>query len=173
MKLYQKKLVRQFKSYFVHFRKSNWKFHFSLAMNKTFVSVIKYIFILGIATGLLLLAFRGVDVKQTIYEIQNAKMFWVFVSVAASLVAFYSRALRWNLLIDPLGFNPSIKNTSAALMVGYIANLAIPRIGEITRCAMLNRSEKVPLEPLIGTVVVERIVDVICFITLSTLRCFH
>ncbi len=133
-------------------------------MNKVIFSVIKYLLILGIGAGLLFLAFRGVSLENTLDEMLHANMFWVFVSIAASLVAFFSRAIRWNMLIEPLGFKPSVLNTSASLMVGYIANLAIPRIGEISRCAMLNRSEKIPLDPLIGTVIVERIIDVICLL---------
>jgi uncharacterized membrane protein YbhN (UPF0104 family) len=70
------------------------------------------------------------------------------------------------MLIEPLGFKPSLSNTSAALMIGYLANLAVPRLGEVTRCGTLNRSEKVPFDSLIGTVIIERIVDV-----LSLLAC--
>jgi uncharacterized protein (TIRG00374 family) len=94
----------------------------------------------------------------------NADMSWVFVSILASLVAFVSRAIRWNMLIEPLGYKPSVANTTASLLVGYLANLAIPRLGEISRCAMLNRSDKIPLDPLIGTVIIERIIDVICLL---------
>lgn len=75
--------------------------------------------------------------------------------------AFYSRAVRWNMLIEPLGYKPKLSNTLNALFLGYFANLAIPRIGEITRCGALTTSEKVPFNGLIGTVIVERVIDLV------------
>jgi hypothetical protein len=63
------------------------------------------------------------------------------------------------LLINPLGFNPTFKNSFNAMMVGYLANLALPRLGEITRCVVLGKKEKIPVDQLIGTVVMERTID--------------
>ncbi len=71
------------------------------------------------------------------------------------------RALRWNMLIHPLGFTPRLINTFGAVMVGYLANLAIPRLGEISRSALLANYEKAPMNKIFGTVVVERIIDVL------------
>lgn len=133
-------------------------------MNKTIFSVIKYVLIFAVGIALLWLAFRGVRLKDTVHEMLQANLFWVLVSIAASLVAFVSRAIRWNMLIEPLGFKPTLGNTSAALMIGYLANLAIPRIGEVTRCATLSRVEKVPFNSLLGTVIIERIIDVLCLL---------
>ena len=91
---------------------------------KIFASL-KYVLILSIGIGMLWLAFRGVKLKDTFDEMLKANFFWLFLSVFASLVAFLSRAIRWNMLIEPLGYKPSVKNTSAALMIGYLANLAV------------------------------------------------
>jgi len=66
------------------------------------------------------------------------------------------------MMIEPLGYSPTLSNTFYAMMVGYLANLALPRLGEISRCGALNRAEKIPVEKLIGTVIVERVIDVIC-----------
>lgn len=133
-------------------------------MNKQIKSTIKYIVLLGIGAVLLWLAFRGVNIGDTLEEIKHANFFWLGLSVIASLVAFFSRAIRWNLLIEPLGYRPKIMNTSTALMIGYLANLAVPRLGEVTRCGTLNQTEKVPFEKLLGTVIFERIIDVICLL---------
>jgi hypothetical protein len=65
------------------------------------------------------------------------------------------------LLIEPLGFNPSFKNTYHALMVGYLSNYALPRLGEVTRCVTLGNREKIPVDSLIGTVIIERVIDVL------------
>ncbi len=130
-------------------------------MNKKIFSILKYTILLGLGAGLLFLAFKKVNINETIDKIRNADLLWVLLSVAASLVAFLSRAIRWNLLIHPLGYKPKVMNTSTALMIGYLANLAIPRLGEVTRCGTLTQSEKIPFEKLIGTVITERIIDVL------------
>jgi uncharacterized protein (TIRG00374 family) len=138
-------------------------------MKKTLLSILKYLLILAIGITLLWLAFRGVSLKETVDHMLQANFFWLFVSIAASLVAFVSRALRWNMLIEPLGYKPSISNTTAALMIGYLANLAVPRLGEVTRCGTLSRTEKVPFDSLLGTVIIERIVDVLSLLVLILL----
>ncbi len=101
------------------------------------------------------------DVKKTFSEIKNANLWWLGLSILVSLFAFVSRAYRWNLLIEPLGYKPSLKNTTAALMVGYLANFAVPRLGEVSRCGALSTAEKVPFDKLLGTVIVERVIDVL------------
>ncbi len=90
------------------------------------------------------------------------------------MLAYFSRAARWKLIIEPLNYKPSFANTFYSMMVGYLANFAFPRIGEITRCATLARKEKIPVERLIGTVIVERAVDLITlFIILILLIIFR
>jgi uncharacterized protein (TIRG00374 family) len=138
-------------------------------LTKKLLSIAKYLLLLAIAFALLALAFRGVDLKSILADLSEVNYFWVAMSVLASLVAFVSRAYRWNMLIEPLGYNPKLKNTTYALMVGYFANLAIPRIGEVTRCGSLSKAEKVPFEGLLGTVIVERAIDVICLLLLILL----
>ena len=86
---------------------------------------------------------------------------WIGLSVIIAILSLISRAVRWKMLIAPLGYNPRTSKTFYALLIGYLANLAIPRIGEISRCVSLNKSEKVPFNSLIGTVIVERAIDLI------------
>jgi len=130
-------------------------------LNKHFLSFLKYIVLLCIALGLLYLAFKGVDIRKTFEEISHANFLWLFASIGVSLIAFVSRAYRWNMLIEPLGFQPRLSNTIYSLMVGYLANLAVPRLGEVTRCGSLNKAEKIPFNSLVGTVIIERLIDVI------------
>lgn len=72
-----------------------------------------------------------------------------------------SRAIRWKILMKPLGHQPRLFNTFGAVMVGYLANLAVPRLGEVLKCTILNRYEKIPADKLIGTIIVERAVDAV------------
>jgi len=133
-------------------------------LNKHLLSFLKYIVLLFIAFSLLYLAFKGVDIRKTFEEISHANFLWLFASVGVSLIAFVSRAYRWNMLIEPLGYRPRISSTFYSLMVGYLANLAVPRLGEVTRCGSLSRAEKVPFNSLLGTVIIERLIDVICLL---------
>src|SRR5688572_28956134 len=126
--------------------------------------ILKYVILLGIAAALLFYAFKGMDVKKIMHEILNANMFWVAVSGVISIIAFVVRAHRWNLLIEPMGYSPSLKNTTYAVMVGYLANFFIPRLGEVTRCGALSKAESIPFNKLFGTVIVERIIDVLSLI---------
>ena len=80
------------------------------------------------------------------------------------LLSHISRAIRWKILMAPMGYNPSFINTFCAVMVGYLANLAFPRLGEVLKCTILGKYEKVPSDKLIGTILVERAVDVVSLV---------
>ncbi len=135
-------------------------------MKRKILKVFNFFLFLSIGILLLYLAFRGIDFQVLVNEFKQASYGWVFLSLLFSLGGFIIRALRWRLLIEPLGYIPGRINTFYAVMIGYLANFAFPRIGEITRCGTLNRTEKIPLDSLIGTVIVERSIDVITMIIL-------
>lgn len=130
-------------------------------MNSKLFSFIKYILLLAVAFGLLAFAFRGTNVKAIFHEMLQAKISWLLLSVVLGVISFVVRAYRWNLLIESVGYSPPLKKTTYALMVGYFANLAFPRLGEVTRCGSLSKAESIPFSPLLGTVIVERVIDVI------------
>jgi uncharacterized protein (TIRG00374 family) len=130
-------------------------------MKGKLLTILKYIILLGVAVALLLYALRGMDIKKIMQQILHADIFWVSVSGLISIIAFVVRAHRWNLLIEPLGYSPSLKNTTYSVIVGYFANLALPRLGEVSRCGTLSKAESIPFNKLLGTVIVERIIDVI------------
>lgn len=89
----------------------------------------------------------------------------LFIPVFFILVASHiSRAIRWKILMKPMGYKPSLANTFFAVMVGYLANLAVPRLGEVLKCTILGKYEKVPADKLVGTILVERAVDVVSLI---------
>ena len=94
-------------------------------------------------------------------DILNARFGWIMLSVLFGVVAFVSRAVRWRMLMEPLGYRPKMSNTFNSMMLGYLANMAIPRLGEITRCTVLSQKEKIPFNILFGTVIVERAMDLI------------
>ena len=133
----------------------------SPSLKKNIFNILKYVAMLAIGVALLFLAFRGVNLRATFEEIREVNIFWLSVSTLASIVAFVSRAWRWNMLIEPAGYKLDFKPTLYSVMIGYLANLALPRFGEVTRCGSLSKATKVPFEILFGTVIVERVIDVI------------
>lgn len=98
--------------------------------------------------------------------------FWIFISLAIGLLSHVSRTLRWGLMIEPIGHKPRFINTFLAVMVGYLMNMAIPRMGEISRCGVLSKHEKIPFTKLVGTVVAERLVDMISLLILLAVVIF-
>ncbi|MES1222461.1 MAG: lysylphosphatidylglycerol synthase transmembrane domain-containing protein, partial [Bacteroidota bacterium] len=130
-------------------------------MNLKPASIIRFLLLLVAAGALLFFAFRGMRLSLILQEMLKANFFWLLFSVVISVAALFSRAYRWKLLIEPLGYSPPLRRTFYALMVGYFANLAFPRLGEVTRCGSLNKTESIPFSSLLGTVIVERAVDVI------------
>ena len=93
--------------------------------------------------------------------LQKSKL-WIIFPVGLILgLSHLVRALRWRLIMEPLGYKPSIMNTFLAVLIGYLANLAVPRLGEVLKCTLLSKYEKVPAEKIVGTIVAERAFDVI------------
>ena len=91
--------------------------------------------------------------------------YWLLIPVAImSILSHLSRSMRWKLMMEPLGYNPALKNVFAATMVGYLANSAIPRLGEVLKCSLLARYEKLKVDKLFGTILVERTFDFICYL---------
>jgi uncharacterized protein (TIRG00374 family) len=93
--------------------------------------------------------------------------FWIAVSMLLGLISHYSRAIRWKMLIKPLGYDPKVNNIFLSILVMYFTNLIIPRGGEVARCTVLAKYEKIPASKLIGTMIVERIADTLTMIALA------
>ncbi len=133
-------------------------------MKYTLIKIFRILLFLTIGIFFLVLAFRDVQLNNLWRGLMSASYPWVLLSLLLATLAFISRSYRWILLIEPLGYKPSPKNTFYALMSGYLANFILPRIGEITRCGSLNQTERIPADSLLGTVITERISDLIVLI---------
>ncbi|MBC7424934.1 MAG: flippase-like domain-containing protein [Bacteroidia bacterium] len=105
--------------------------------------------------------FKGFNTDDFLAQLEESNKFYVFLSVSLGVVAVLIRAMRWRILLKPLGFNAKLSNAYHSCMSGYLVNLGIPRAGELSRCALLSKSDNIPANILIGTVVTERIIDVL------------
>jgi glycosyltransferase 2 family protein len=127
---------------------------------------IKYGLFLGLGIFLVWWQFSKMTAEQYSqfkFALANANYSIIPVIILMSLASHFSRAMRWRILIAPLGHKPSVINTFGTTMVGYLANSFFPRLGEVLKCTLLGRYEKIPPQKLIGTILVERVFDLICY----------
>lgn len=124
-------------------------------------SIIQFVVLLSVGVLLVWLAFSQVAEKkdEIISAFTHANYFWVFISAFIGFSSHVLRAYRWKFLLEPLGYKTSFINANAAVFIGYFANYGIPRMGEISRCTIIDRYDKVPFQVGFGTVITERIVD--------------
>lgn len=123
----------------------------------------------AIGAGLVWLSIHNIpdsEIETTKQSFRNADYFIVTLSAIISILAHVVRAWRWNSMLQPLGHSITFKNSFAAVMIGYVVNYAVPRGGELSRCGVATRYEKVPFAAALGTVITERIVDVLMLLVL-------
>lgn len=133
-------------------------------MNKRLRTILQYCFFLGLGIFLVWWSIKDLsaDDKSHIKSALKTARYWLLIPVfVLLLLSHLIRAIRWRLLIEPLGYKPSISNTFFAVMIGYLANQAVPRLGEVLKCTVLARYEKIPADKLIGTIILERLIDAI------------
>ena len=128
-------------------------------MKKTF----QYLLFLGIGGGLIWYSIASGIINPTkLWEdVSSANLWWVGLMVVLMFIAHGSRAARWQMLLEPLGYKPSFMNVNNAIWLGYFANNLVPRLGEVTRCSQLYKSDNIPVDKSLGTVVTDRIFDVV------------
>ena len=103
---------------------------------------------------------------------KTANYFWVSISIVIAFFSHYLRAFRWNYLLKPAGYSVKPTNAVGAVIVGYFANYGLPRMGEISRCTLVTKYDNVPFEVALGTVITERIVDLLILIIIFFLTLF-
>jgi len=106
------------------------------------------------------------DKTEIITSFKTANYWWVVLSLSFGILSHLSRAYRWKFMIEPMGYHPKFPNLVMTVLVAYLVNLIIPRAGEVARASGLSKYEKVPFEKAFGTIVAERIADVIMLLTI-------
>lgn len=133
-------------------------------MKDKLIQGVKFLIFLGLGVFLVwwvLKDFTEDQRNEVLSAMKGANFFWLGVSMVLGAVAQFSRTIRWKILIKPLGYKPGFVNMLLAVMVSYGANMLFPRLGEVSRCAIVNKYEKVPVQHLLGTVITERILDLV------------
>jgi uncharacterized membrane protein YbhN (UPF0104 family) len=131
---------------------------------------LQYALFLGLAAGLMWYVFKDIPLNELLKTFRQADYTWVILSALLAVVAHWSRAARWTMLMEPMGYRPSVFNATLAVWIGYFANFIVPRLGEVSRCGSLQRTDGVPFEKSFGTVVAERVFDVLTLLVLIGLN---
>lgn len=141
-------------------------------MKQKLVSIGKALLFLGIGLLLIWLVTHNLtetDKTNIFKAFREANYFWIGIAIVLSGISHWSRAIRWKMLLEAIGHKPSTSNTFFAVMIGYLANFALPRLGEVSRCGVLTKYEKIPFSESFGTVITERAFDVICLLIIFIL----
>jgi uncharacterized protein (TIRG00374 family) len=107
--------------------------------------------------------------QQMVASFREANYGIIGIALLLGVVSFWIRTKRWQMQIETMNYFPKTNNVLMAVMVGYFANLAFPRLGEVIRCGLLDKHEKIPTAKTIGTVITERTLDMLCFLILLVL----
>ncbi|MBI4929416.1 MAG: flippase-like domain-containing protein [Bacteroidetes bacterium] len=138
-------------------------------MKQYILPALKFLVFLGLGILLIWLVVKNLSEKdktEIFKSLSEANYLWIILAMGLGIIAHLSRAIRWKMLLAPLGFKPKTTNTFYAVMVGYLGNLALPRLGEVLRCGILKRYEKIPLTQSFGTVIAERVIDLFTLLVL-------
>ncbi|MDU0372220.1 lysylphosphatidylglycerol synthase transmembrane domain-containing protein [Hymenobacter endophyticus] len=133
---------------------------------KQLLNIIKYVLLLAVSVLLMRYALQGQDLSRVGQYVREANYSWLLITTVLSALGYFSRAYRWKMQIDPTGHKPRYWDVYHAMMVGYLANMVLPRMGEVIRCSVLRRTSGVPVQVALGTVVTERVIDVLVLLGL-------
>lgn len=134
---------------------------------KKIKNTLKFLLFFAVSAFLFWLIYKDQNLTEIISLLKNdVNYFWIIVSLFLGLLSHISRTIRWNILIKSIEGRSNFTNSFLAVMIGYFANLALPRVGEFTRCGVLSKYEDVSFSKLLGTVFLERVIDMIMFMIL-------
>ena len=136
-------------------------------MTNSFVTkILKYLLSIFLTIIIIYFLFKHQDPIALVNELKKVDFNWIILSMIFGALAYVSRGLRWKIMLEAIDYKTSNINNIAAVSIGYFTNLFVPRAGEITRCTALNQKEKIPLNKLFGTIIVERVIDFMALIFL-------
>ncbi len=116
--------------------------------------------------------FTPTQLQEIQHYFKNAKYSFVIISILCGFASHLSRAIRWNYTLKPLGYTPKLANNTMAVFVSYIMNLVIPRSGEFSRALIINKYEDVPYDKALGTIIAERVADLIILLLIVAIAFF-
>jgi len=134
--------------------------------------VVKVLLVLPFSVLLLYLAFREVELDSFLASFRGANVGWITIAVLISTASFFVRAVRWQQLMNVERRTVSFFDALYGLLFGYFVNLLVPRAGEVGRCTLVAKRTQLPLATTLGTVVTERLIDLISTLIVTLLAVF-
>ena len=138
----------------------------------SFKKTLKTILPLILGGFLVWYSISNISIDVLIGYFKEAKYSWIFLGLFFGVLSHLSRAYRWKFMLEPIGYKPKFTNSVLAVLVGYLVNLALPRAGEVSRAVVLTNYEDVPFEKGFGTIVAERIADLIMMLSIILITLF-
>ena len=139
-------------------------------MKKTLITILQYVVFLGLGIWIVYHMLHQLTAQQETELVAAIKSINAWFLIPICFVGFLShffRALRWRYLLETVEMKPTVLNTTFAVMIGYITNLVLPRAGEVAKCTVLAKYEKMPAHKMIGTIVAERAFDIVCLLVIA------
>ena len=115
------------------------------------------------------LFFKGQDLQELKQNISTGNFSWFYVVMFVSVMVYVIRVLRWQMLIRAIGYEAKFSNAFAALSISYFVSFVVPRLGEVTRCLSIKKQHNIPFMELLGTVIIERAVDILSLLVVLLL----
>ncbi|WP_339880873.1 lysylphosphatidylglycerol synthase transmembrane domain-containing protein [Polaribacter vadi] len=113
-----------------------------------------------------------VSPEELVQYFKSANYWWIALGLFFGILSHLSRAYRWRFLLEPLGYKPKFINSTLAVLVAYLMNIFLPRAGEVTRAAVMTNYENIPFEKGFGTIVAERLADLIMMLIVVGITLF-
>lgn len=113
-----------------------------------------------------------ISIATLISYFKDANYWWISLGLFFGVLSHLSRAYRWKFMLEPMGYKPKFANSTMAVLVAYLVNYAVPRAGEISRAAVMTNYENIPFEKGFGTIVAERIADLIMMLCIIMITLF-
>ncbi len=136
-------------------------------MNSTFSKALKVIIPLVVGLFLIWYSLSSITAEERLLlwtQIKSANPYWLLLSIVIALISHLSRAYKWKFMLETLGYKTSLGVRFSSIMIGYVANLGIPRSGELLRAVTVSKYENIPVQKVIGTVITERLLDLVMLI---------
>jgi uncharacterized protein (TIRG00374 family) len=144
-------------------------------LNSSIKKILKTVLPLGLGVFLIWVSLKKLtvaDIEEVKNSFKTANYWWVALSLFLGISSHFSRAYRWRFMLEPLGYKPKFLNSIMAVIITYLVNLGIPRAGELSRAAVLAEYEGVPIEKGLGTIVAERVADLVMLFIFIVLAFF-
>lgn len=135
-------------------------------MNQKIINYIKITLPISIGLILVVYSFSKISIDEILYYLKNSNYYWILIGIFFGSLSHISRSYRWNYLLSPLGYKITFLNSFFAVFSAYLINYTIPRAGDVARATIISKYENIPFDKTLGTIIAERIADLICAFTI-------